>query len=109
MSYYAVLDDDAETSADVATVSGWCDFRRWVESIEGEYDQLRHLVEYGWSQELADLESQLAEAIKAGNPNADNGDVGQGLLKLVADRKNAQAIFVTDGCGVEEADADPAP
>ncbi len=101
MSYYAVLDNKKKSGGDVATNHGWPTFRRWIESLDNEMPQLRHLTAYGWSQELPALADDLAAA-RAERPDADNAEVARGLLAMLQDRDDAEVIVITDG--VQESD-----
>ncbi len=101
MSYYAVLDNKKKSGGDVATNHGWVTFRRWIESLDAEMPQLRHLTAYGWSQQLSALAEDLAAAL-AERPKADNAEVARGLLAMLQDRDDAEVIVITDG--VQESD-----
>jgi len=83
----------------VASIAGWKTFREWVEEIESDdIDELRHLVEYGWSQKLPDLSEQLPETLSSGKPSADVKDIGQTVLAALEDAPDgAESAVLTDG------------
>lgn len=83
----------------VASIAGWKTFREWVEEIESDdIDELRHLVEYGWSQKLPDLSEQLTETLSSGKPSADVKDIGQTVLAALEDAPDgAESAVLTDG------------
>ena len=98
MSYYAVLDNEAETTGDVATNSGMKQFGDWVDDLEGKLTSLRHLVAYGWTGTLNELVTDLQDAIAQDPTNRDNVSIAKGMLKLLAERDDAQTFIITDGC-----------
>lgn len=100
MSYYAELDNADKTGGDVATMQGWSVFCQWIESLDLDLPQLRQLASFGWSQNLDGLEADLKSAIDDG-ADADNADVANGLLAMLAAKADAEVICVTDGCGVD--------
>lgn len=105
MSYYLVVGGEKWTQ--VASVIGWRDFRSWVDGIGSDNaDELRHLVEYGWSQKLPDLSEQLTESLSSGKPSADVKDIGQTVLTALADAPDgAESAVLTDGLtGIDDPD-----
>lgn len=91
----------------VASIAGWKEFREWVEEIESDgIDELRHLVEYGWSQKLPDLSEQLTETLSSGKPTADVKDIGQTVLAALEDAPDgAESAVLTDGLtGIDDPD-----
>ena len=99
MSYYAELDNAKKTGGDVATNSGWSQFREWVEDLDIECVQLQHLAEHGWSQNLKQLESDIRGALDE-SPDSANADIAEGLLAILDGKADAEVLVVTDGCGV---------
>lgn len=95
MSYCAVLDDPAGTTADVATVSGWADFGAWVDGMEPDLPELRNLRAWGWADDLAQLEMDLALAIREGGRAAQVG-IADAILRLLVRRGSAEVLVVTD-------------
>ena len=82
----------------LATVRGWGDFCRWADGLSAEdYPELIHLVEYGWSQHLAELAKQLAAALDAAAPTEDVGHTARGLLHALTGRGEAEALAVSNG------------
>lgn len=99
MSIYAVLDGDAEGGPQIATTVGWSDFADWSDDLsEDTYPEILHVVAYGWSQDLGDLQSQLESALKDDAPDdSDTLDIANTLLGIVRDRGNAEVLTVTSG------------
>ncbi len=83
----------------VATVGGFAEFRDWAEKLKtDDYKQVRHLVAYGWSQELEDLGKQLQQALKDKEPSDDVADIGRTILKALDNRtEDAESAILTDG------------
>lgn len=103
MSYYAQFDNKA--AGDVATNSGWRDLCNWVAELEG-VEELRHLTEHGWSENLDDVASELEAAIKSGKPEQDVADTASGLLAQLDEHSDADVVVITDGAGSEGDDDD---
>jgi len=101
MSYYAELDNKAKSGGDVASNNGWSMFAAWVEELDGELPQLRHLCEYGWCQNLPTLENDLKAALDS-DPDESSKSIAEGLLKMLKSKADAEVIAITDGCGVQE-------
>ena len=88
MSVYAALDTDLDGGEQVGTNTGWGDFGRWVDGLDaGDYGQVVHLREHGWSQKLADLESQLADALSESPP--DDQDTQMWRIRCLASPRGA--------------------
>lgn len=98
MSYYAELDNEAKAGGDVATISGWAVFARWVESLEIDTPELSQLCEHGLSEDLPTLEKNLEAALTEGGDSSSE-DIARGLLGMVKARADAKVIVVTDGSG----------
>ena len=101
MSVYAVLDEGSDGGTQVATNSGWGDFTTWTESLDDmKYEEVIHLAEEGWSQDLADLESQLTDALTETPPSdADTLDVARWILQVATYRGDAEVLLITQGFG----------
>jgi hypothetical protein len=83
---------------EVASLAGWGEFRKWTETLDGEFGELSHLVAHGWSQELDDLLRQLQAAVKASKPSADVADIAKQIIRAIEDKpKGAVSIQLTDG------------
>ncbi len=99
MSYYLVVGGERWTQ--VASVSGWKEFRDHVEGLEG-HEQLRHLVLYGWSQKLTELSEQLSDAMSDG-ASENVRSIGNAILTALADAPdNAESCLLTDGMTSKE-------
>lgn len=94
MSYYLVVGGERWTQ--VASIGGWKDYRKAVESLDAdEFGQVRHLVEHGWSQKLPELERQLA-AVSSKDPDVES--INRALLDAVKARApSAASAVLTDG------------
>lgn len=102
MSYYAVLDNTEESGGDVASAAGWMEFAAWVDDLEADAPELRHLRTWGWSQELEPLMVDLNIALKEGGDDPDAIEVASGLLSMLEKRGDAETIIITDGAGVAD-------
>lgn len=100
MSYYAVLDNEANSGGDVATNNGWAMFVGWVEDLEGELPALKQLCDDGYCDDLDGLESDLTTALDQ-QPDESSKSIGVGLLEMLKNKADAEVIVVTDGVGVE--------
>lgn len=103
MSYYAAL--DGRDVGDVATNSGMHDFSEWVTELEGA-EALRYLTEYGESEDLEALETELAAALESADPTPDQRSIGEGLLAILRNRGNATVLIISDGVGEGEGEAE---
>lgn len=101
MSIYAVLDGDPEGGDQVATNDGWADYCDWVDDLDsGVYPDIAHLDDWGWCQNLPELETQLRTAIEETPPeDEDTLDVANGLLAIITGRGDAEVITITNGVG----------
>ena len=96
MSYSVIIGGTDWT--EVASLAGWGEFRKWTETLDGDFGELSHFVEHGWSQELDNLLSQLQTAVKASKPNADVADIAKQIVRAIEDKpKDAVSIQLTDG------------
>lgn len=108
MSVYAVLDGDEEGGPQVGSITGWGDFIRWTDDLDDdEFQEIIHLAENGWSQNLFDLQSQMEKAGTEQPPDdEDTKDVCRTLLQVITDRGDAEVLTITDGLtpGDDESD-----
>lgn len=95
------LQIDADDGEPLASLSGWGDFAEWVQGLPAaESGQLRHLCEYGWSQEVSALARELAEMLADHQPGeADVRKTAADLRGTLTKAKGAEVISVTDGLG----------
>lgn len=97
MSYYVQIDDSFDQ---FASNSGYSDVVKWVQKLPADqYAELRHLVRYGWENDVPAVQSQLETAIKAVPPKGHNMTTCQGLLDLIKHHKDGAVISITDGMG----------
>jgi len=94
MSLYAHFDN--QDGGDVATNTGWRHFCAWVESLDNA-ENLRHLTEYGWSQDIPVVTSELLDALGSGEPSSSVAATGEGLLGKLRDNADATVIVISDG------------
>ena len=62
MSYDANFDDPQKSGGQLASGKGWTDFTRWLIQLPAPLPALRHLCEYGWSDQLPALQTDLQDA-----------------------------------------------
>jgi len=94
MTYYLVVGGEDWTP--VASITGWKDFRKWATRRTGS--ELRHLLQYGWSQDPGSLEEQLAEAVEQNDPSKDVASVAEACLEAIRNRgASASSVLLTDG------------
>lgn len=79
MSIYATIDDNEPDF--FSSTQGWKDVADWADDLdEDKFEELVHLVEHGYSEELETVAAQIAEAIQE---NAPSEEVGKTLLELL--------------------------
>ena len=101
MSYSVITGGEDWTQ--VATINGWRQFREWTETLDGEFGELSHFIEYGWSQKLDELKEQIETAVKDFKPTTDVKDIATTIANAIANRKpSAGSIVLTDGLTEKE-------
>jgi hypothetical protein len=96
VSYSVILGGTNWT--EVASLAGWGEFRKWTEKLDGDFGELSHFVEHGWSQEIDDLLNQMRKAVKASKPSPDVADIAKQIIRAIEDKpKGAVSIQLTDG------------
>ena len=94
MSYYLVVGGKDWTQ--VASLSGWAEFREWVEGQPG--DGLRHLVDHGWGQDIPALEAELKKALTDDPPVSDVEDIALAMIEALKNRQpDHESVILTDG------------
>lgn len=98
MSYYATIDDDDSgndegTGGDVATLTGWIEFREWVDGHKEKRPEMLQVAHYGLSERLQDLADEIASAIKSESPSDDVKDIADGLLLMIKKTKDPKAVL----------------
>jgi len=94
MSYYLVV--GGEDWKQVASLSGWAEFREWAEGQDA--GELHHLIDHGWSQDIPVLEEQLNKAIEEGEPSRDVEDIATAILNALEGRQlGHESVVLTDG------------
>jgi hypothetical protein len=101
MSIYLTIDGSEPRF--VASNSGWSDFTRWVDGVDG--DDLKHLCEHGWSEPLGDVRKQLHAAVKDKTPSADIRGVASNILDFIDGADDDGVVTVTDGLSAKEESA----
>lgn len=101
MSYHAEFSDGH--GGQVASNAGWHEFCRYVRS--GHDDELAHLCEHGWSDDLDALRDALLGDVDDESPE-DVRSVADGLLEQLADHIDADHVVITDGSTDEPEDED---
>jgi hypothetical protein len=97
---------DTGDEVDLATIGGWGQFTRWTDTIDpDEHGEVVHLAEYGWSQNLPELQEQLQAAAGGGEvPPAVHATALHLLRELKA--SGAEACVVSDGIEDEDGEED---
>ena len=91
MSVY--LSFDGGEPMDLASNQGWADVAAWSEALSPDsYYYLLHLIDHGWSEDLASVEEQLAKAMQESPPDKD--DVKKTLEHFAATIKDRGAATV---------------
>lgn len=99
MSYYLVV--GGEDWVQVASLSGWAEFREWAEGQPG--DELHHLIDHGWGQNIPVLETELKKALADDPPVADVGDIALDILGALGNRQpDHESVLLTDGLTSED-------
>ena len=119
MSYVVSYTTDAGEvrGGAVASAPAWADFADWAALLPGgHYPELRYLGAYGQcfpAAALADLEAELADALRVERPGAGVAEVGHRLLDGLRRRPaGATALLVTDrppGAGAARETGEDAP
>lgn len=96
---YAVSETDPPLDGPhVASTRGFYDFGTFVEGRGGEFPEVAHLVENGWSDDFAALEAELPRVSSAAAAQPDVAGVADELATAVKGRPaRAVAVLVTDG------------
>jgi hypothetical protein len=89
MSVYMTFSEDA--GEQIASNQGWADFCKWARD-SGNFDMLQ-LADEGYTR-VAGLAESLRERRA---PDADTQHVVDGVLKLLDENRDAEAVFVTTG------------
>jgi hypothetical protein len=99
MSYY--IQTCADDMEQFASISGYGALIKWAQSLpHSKVDELRHLFRYGWSQEPAEVQSQLEAAIKNKPPTDPSVlETANGLLEILKKSPNCTVLTITDGTG----------
>ena len=79
MSIYATVNDNEP--AFFSSTQGWKDVAEWADDLtEEQFEELIHLVEHGYSEELETVAVQIAEAVQENPPSE---EVGKTLIELL--------------------------
>lgn len=93
---------DAGQTRPLASNRGWADLLAWVSGLpEGEFMTLRHLCEYGWTGNPADLREEVPRALADHAPTRiDVQDTAENLVALLDGEY--EVVTVTDGLGADD-------
>ena len=81
-----------------STTKGLGDFIRWVDSLNvSDYPNLVHLSEYGWTNDLENLEHEINSAIELHPPVPPVYKTVMGLLTNLSQRENSETITISNG------------
>lgn len=83
----------------LASNAGYADFGSWIEGLDHEkYPDLVHLYEHGWNDEAADIQKELAAALKSDSPDDESTKkTADGFLEILQGASGV--ITVTNGIG----------
>jgi hypothetical protein len=93
VSIYCTLDGGEPMF--LASNTGWGDFVRWLDTHH--MPAPAHLAEYGWSEDLDDLEAELPDRLEGAPPTI--AATGEALLEILSGRGEATVLTITDGLG----------
>jgi hypothetical protein len=94
MAYSLVVGGEKWTQ--VASISGWGDFRKWAR--RQKTPELRHLIDYGWSQDIPELKKQIEESLENDPPGEDVAGIASAMVKaLESGPTGAESVVLTDG------------
>jgi hypothetical protein len=88
----------------LASNKGWSDFIDWVDGFDlDSEDELIHLCDHGWCQNLATLEEQLGDALEGATPSDETvRSTGKNLLEMLGKRGSTEVATVNNGMTSEE-------
>ena len=88
-----------EEFIELATNKGYGDFVRWVDSIPvDKVPLLSHLVDWGWVNDLSELEKELANTIDTYNALPSVKKTAREFLdNLIKRSTKAETVMITDG------------
>lgn len=97
----------AEGFEQIASNAGYAAFGDWVESLDLEkYGELIHLYEWGWSQNLDDLQSQIVAAENDDAPDEESvSETLAGIVEIIESRPE-DAVVATITGGISEGEDD---
>ena len=101
MGYCLQIDD--QEPVPVASNAGWSDVIAWSDGLDSErYGSLRHLMEYGWSEDVAAAANELQEAIDQDYPDSeDTLHTLAGMLDALRSNELAKVVTISDGLGAD--------
>lgn len=101
MGYYLVM--GGEELVDLASTTGWAEFKSWVadELPEDDFPEFHGIAEDGLSQDLKSLVDEIDRAEKVDGPDDVKKTLSLFRKHLKSRPDNAESVFVTDGMGDE--------
>lgn len=96
MSYTLVVGGELEFP--LATLTGWSNFKKWAESLDG-YRAITDFIENGQTSEMPELEVELKKALAADPPGDKTvASTARDLIKSLMKRgEDHESAFVSDG------------
>jgi hypothetical protein len=99
MSYEIIIDD--ESVGDIASATGWGQFRDWAISLPIRFEEVIRFAEHGLTSKPATLRTQLLDAIQQHEPRkATVAEIAGELARMIQDSKTTDengVIVLTDG------------
>jgi hypothetical protein len=101
---YVLPDRPPAEGDDIASTSGWFDWSNSVMARGAEFPAAAHLGAFGWSDQFADLETDLEQLLHVGDPPDLSAVTAQILAALRARPEGTTEFIVTDGEPGDEGD-----
>jgi hypothetical protein len=104
MGYYVVI--DGEYTQPLASLGGWADFKRFVATFdEADFGNIKHLIQFGWDQDLQPMLEELREMLRHKPPKSVASTIRDLINTIESGPENPDVIVLTDGA-VEDDGAD---
>mgnify|MGYP001615810933 CR=1 FL=1 len=93
MSYDGYL--DKQNVGHLASNTGLLEFGEWAESLGPEAAAVKQLAQYGWSNQLENLEAQLEASLPAAPP--DVASIGETIREMLHAESGALTFTMSNG------------